>query len=364
MHGIKMRNRKELFGLKPFELSRDEKREYYGNIMQELTLKHDNNCVEYHNMLKTFGFNPEIPHDIEDYPFLPVRHFKEYELRSVPKENIIKTMTSSGTTGQRVSKIFLDKETSVNQSTALARITMDMLGGKRFPMLIIDTRNVIKDRKMFSARGAGILGFSMFGRDNTFALDENMQLDFKTVEAFLERYREETILLFGFTFMVWEHFYKVLRDSERKLDFSNGVLLHGGGFKKLAAEAIDNDTYKKKLNEVCGIKRVCNYYGMVEQTGSIFMECECGRLHASNYSDVIIRNPSDFSVCKTGETGLIQLMSVLPDSYPGHNILSEDLGQLIGEDDCPCGRKGKTFRILGRIKNAEVRGCSDTYERR
>ena len=359
-----MKNRKELFNLKPYVLPKEEKREYYKNILKEMTLKHYENCQEYRNLLDMTGFNPNVPHEVEEYPFLPVRLFKEYELKSIPKEKITKTMTSSGTTGQRVSKIFLDKETAINQSAALARITMDMLGGKRFPMLIIDSQNVIKDRKMFSARGAGILGFSMFGRDNTFALNENMQLDFDIVEDFLARHQNETILLFGFTFIIWEHFYKALRDSNSQFDFSNGVLLHGGGFKKLADEAVDNETYKKRLNEVCKIQRVCNYYGMVEQTGSIFMECECGRLHASNYSDIIIRDPFDFSVCKNGETGLIQLISVLPDSYPGHSILSEDLGQLIGEDDCPCGRKGKTFSILGRIKNAEARGCSDTYEKR
>ena len=34
---------------------------------------------------------------------------------------------------------------------------------------------------------------------------------------------------------------------------------------------------------------------------------------------------------------------------------------ILGEDDCPCGRNGKYFKINGRLKNAEIRGCSDTY---
>ncbi|MEG1158531.1 MAG: acyl-protein synthetase, partial [Christensenellaceae bacterium] len=181
---------------------------------------------------------------------------------------------------------------------------------------------------------------------------------------FLEKHKGETIFLFGFTFMIWEHLYKKLHKTGRSLDFSHGIMLHGGGFKKLAAEAVDNETYKKRLYEVCGITDIYNYYGMVEQTGSIFMECEHGRLHASVFSDVIIRNPLDFSVCTSGEQGLIQLVSLLPKSYPGHSILSEDIGEIIGEDDCPCGRLGKTFKIHGRIQNAEVRGCSDTYEKK
>ena len=43
---------------------------------------------------------------------------------------------------------------------------------------------------------------------------------------------------------------------------------------------------------------------------------------------------------------------------------AQDEGRILGEDDCPCGRKGKYFEILGRIQRAEVRGCSDTYEQR
>ena len=70
----------------------------------------------------------------------------------------------------------------------------------------------------------------------------------------------------------------------------------------------------------------------------------------------------DFSLCEPGEEGVLQVLSPLPRSYPGHSLLTEDLGVLLGEDDCPCGRKGKYFKVTGRVPRAEVRGCSDTYE--
>ena len=93
------------------------------------------------------------------------------------------------------------------------------------------------------------------------------------------------------------------------------------------------------------------------------MECESGFLHTSIYSDIIFRRYKDFSVCQIGEEGIVQLISLLPISYPGHSILTEDLGTLLGIDNCSCGRKGKYFKINGRIKNAEVRGCSDTLQK-
>ena len=58
------------------------------------------------------------------------------------------------------------------------------------------------------------------------------------------------------------------------------------------------------------------------------------------------------------ETGVVQVVSALPRSYPGHSLLTEDLGDLLGEDDCRCGQLGRTFRVLGRVPKAELRGCS------
>ena len=74
-------------------------------------------------------------------------------------------MTSSGTAGQGVSQIFLDGDTSSLQVKVLSKIMSDFIGTKRLPMLVIDSKSIISNREKFSARTAGVLGFSMFGRD-------------------------------------------------------------------------------------------------------------------------------------------------------------------------------------------------------
>ena len=113
---------------------------------------------------------------------------------------------------------------------------------------------------------------------------------------------------------------------------------------------------------MAGIDHVVNYYGRVEQTGSLFIECEAGYLHTPVYSDVIIRRMSDLSVAPVGEEGVIEVLSMLPQSYPGHALLTEDLGLVYGQDNCVCGRLGKWFHVRGRVAKAEIRGCSDTHE--
>lgn len=362
----------EYMALKPYTQEKDLKKKILTKRIVELSQHHIQHCDPYRQMMKVKGITEEsllmydgISKTYADLPFLPVRLFKELELKSVLPEEVVKTMTSSGTSGQRVSKIFLDKATSSNQQKVMVKIVSDFTGSGRMPMLILDCPSVVKNRKLFSARGAGILGFSMFGTDRTYAFrDEDMSLDVEKVEKFLTKHKNENILLFGFTFMVWQHFYKELvrlKNDGIVFNLEKGILIHGGGWKKLISEAVSPMTFKQCLKNVCHIEKVHDYYGMVEQTGCIYMECEYGHLHASIFSDVIARRAKDFSICEYGEKGILQVVSSIPESYPGHSLLTEDEGIILGEDDCPCGRKGKYFKVIGRMKNAEIRGCSDTY---
>ena len=351
----------EILAYSPYEVNKAEKDKLLTDELLALTEYHRGHCAEYANMLRTIDYSAEQVKHYEDLPFLPVRLFKEMTLKSISDDEVFKTMTSSGTSGQQVSRIFLDRETAVNQQKTLVKLVSSIAGGSRMPMIIIDCPSVVKNRAMFSARGAGILGFSIFGRKKIYALNDDMELQLAAIREFIAENHDKRIFLFGFTFMIWQHFYKVLLDSGEKLDLSNAVLFHGGGWKKLVQEAVEPQQFNKALQQVCGLKRVVNYYGMVEQTGCIYTECECGHLHASTYSDVIVRRGIDFSVADMGEAGIIQVVSLLPKSYPGHSLLTEDEGVILGQDDCPCGRKGKYFKVLGRLKQAEIRGCSDTY---
>ena len=64
---------------------------------------------------------------------------------------------------------------------------------------------------------------------------------------------------------------------------------------------------------------------MVEQTGSIFFESEkCDYFHTSIFSDIFVRD-KEFKNIGFNKKGMLQILSVLPTSYPGHNIVTEDL---------------------------------------
>ena len=86
---------------------------------------------------------------------------------------------------------------------------------------------------------------------------------------------------------------------------------------------------------------------------------EEGVLHAPATGDVVIRDPATWAPAPRGEQGVVEVVSTLPESYPGHALLTEDLGRVVAVDDCPCGRLGQAIALDGRVAKAELRGCSD-----
>ena len=351
----------EFHNIQPYSLNKSEKEKLLLKQMNLLTERHRKYCKEYASYLDAIGYKDYRAKTLSEVPFVPIRVFKELELKSILDEDVFKTMMSSGTSGQRQSKIYLSKENAILQQKVLLRLLGDFVGTKRMPMLVIDSPAVIRDRRLFTTRGATIMGLDFMAKRMVFALNEDMSLNVDTLMQFCKDYGKESFSIFGFTFMVWQCLFDEIEKRNLHIDLAKGYLLTAGGWKKLTSEAVSNDDFKKRGEKICGITHYVDHYGMAEQTGCIYAECECGHLHASIYSDIIIRRYQDFKPCKCGERGFIQVMSSLPYSYPGHSILTEDEGMILGEDDCPCGRKGKYIKILGRVKNAEIRGCSDTY---
>ena len=355
-------NLAEIPNIQPYALGKADKEKMLSPFLTMLSRHHYHACVPYRKMMDSIGFDPQKDYHYRDLMFLPVQLFRMFELHSVPDEEIVRTLTSSGTSGKRRSKVFLDRETAANQTRVLTKILSSFIGTKRRPMIIIDSEDTVKSRHHLSAGAAGILGFSLLGSKRMFALDEQLQLKTGLLKAFTTEHKGEPLLIFGFTFKVYEYLYKTLKKTGIQPDLSNAVLIHGGGWKKMERESVTATVFRKMMMDVAGISRVHDYYGMAEQTGSIFMACEYGHYHASSYGDIIIRRSDDFSEADVGEVGIVQVLSILPKSYPGHSLLTDDTGILLGEDDCSCGRLGKYFTITGRIGNAGIRGCSDAYE--
>ena len=344
----------------PYSLEKNQKNKLFKDFFTKLTFHHYSKCKDYKKIIKNLKFKiKNKKNKLQDFPMLPVNTFKMFKLISVNKKKIVKKLVSSGTTGQNLSEIYLDKKNANDQMVILSKIIEEILGKKRLPMLIIDRNPKLSNRYIFNARTAAIFGFSLFGKDYCYLLNEKNEIDYQTLNNFLKKYKNEKFFIFGFTSIIYEYLIKKLTPRLLISNFKKGILLHGGGWKKLEKIKINKELFKKKISKKLKLNNIYNYYGLVEQTGSIFIESkDCGYFHTSIYSDILIRD-SNFKVLEKNKRGLIQLFSLLPTSYPGHNILTEDIGEIKGEDNCKCGLKGKYFLVHGRVKESEVRGCSD-----
>jgi len=354
----------DLLETPPYGLAQAEKDAMLSRALTALTRHHHEHCETYRHIVdRVFGgLDRSRSGKLTDMPFLPVSLFKTHELKSVPDSEVIKVLTSSGTSGQSVSRVYLDAETARVQSTVLVKIVQHFLGKDRLPMVILDHAGVVRERKSHSARGAGILGMAQFGRRPFYALREDMSLDEQGLLDYLAAAQGGKILLFGFTFMVWSCFVQALESHGLKLDLSDAVLVHTGGWKRMKDLAVGPKEFRERLQALTGIRSVINFYGMAEQVGGVYFENDLHFLHAPIYSDVVIRDPVTLAPLPDGEVGLIQVLSSLPVSYPGHSILTEDLGVIRGADAAELNMKGRYFEMMGRVPESELRGCSDTFQ--
>lgn len=315
--------------------------------LAELTAHHRIACPAYDRILSALA----IPRDraygtVADLPWLPVGLFRTHELRSVPADQVFRVLTSAGAGPSRV---YLDRAAAAGQATHLARTLRAVLPGRRLPMLVVDSMSVTAGS---SARGADVLAMAVFGRDHVYALDERMCPDLAAVKGFLAVHGREPFLVFGFTCLVWQHLYQVA--VEHGLDLSQGILVHTGGGQRLAA--VDCAEFRRRFAEDTGLTRIHGYYGMVEQIGTVFVEGPSGgSLYCPDFADVVIRDPRTWAAQPVGVPGLIEVVSTLPRSYPGHVLLTEDVGVLHGVDDGDW--PGRRFGVLGRLPGAEAPGC-------
>ncbi len=351
----------------PYILKDQEKNQILTDILKIQLKNAVENNIHIKNMFSKQGIDINSITKIEDIPPIPVQMFKYFDLSICGKDDIVKILRSSGTTGENASRVPLNKKTALNQMKSLKQILSDYLGNKRKVFLVIDHEGINNSVLEFTARTAGVRGLSIYAKEIYYLLKEEngkLTLNEPVIKEVIEKYSGKDVYAFGFTYIIWSVFFKQIIEKDIRFSFHDIMLFHSGGWKKLKDEQVSKEFFSESLSSVFNtdIRNILDFYGMAEQTGIIFVDCECGNKHVPNISQVIIRNPYSLQPCPVGETGMIEILSILSDSYYSQAVLTEDLGYVVGIDDCPCGRKGTYFRFASRIEKAEIRGCGDTFK--
>ena len=358
-------------------------------VLRQQMLAGSRLCPSFKRFLDAQQIHVENSTALAELPFLPVSAFKRtHPLCFLDSSQIYRVLKSSATTGQLPSCIAIDRDTAKLMTKGVTAILADFIGSQRRPYLIIDRSPPPNQRGAENARSAAIQGLMAFSTETCYALrpaspgeesrsdPDGLMLDVDRIADFCRRHGESDVVVYGFTYVVHLHLggglaasrvalTELLQKSGRAL-LPHSFLLHSGGWKKLQEISVDKPTFNSNLSNALGINAssVIDYYGMVEQLGVVYPDCSEGNKHAPRFAEVIVRDPVTWSPCTKGQTGLIQVLSALSPCFPGQSLLTEDMGVVIHEDGCPCGRRGIAFRFAGRVPKAEVRGCSDVQHRR
>jgi Acyl-protein synthetase, LuxE len=350
----------------PYSLDNEEK----DSILLPILKDQLHHAVEQNhhiaNLFSKLHVHIDSIHGVEEIPPVPVQMFKYFDLKTCPDDQIVKILRSSGTTTGITSRVPLNKNTTLNQIKALKTILKNYLGDKRRIFLVIDHEGTNNPALEFSARTAGVRGLSIYAKKIFYLMREEngrLVLDLPVIKEILSNYRDEEVYVFGFTYIIWSTFYKQIKETKLPLNFKDVKVFHSGGWKKLQSEQVSKEIFSEEIARIFGTtkKDILDFYGMAEQTGIIFVDCEYGNKHVPNFAQVVIRDPYSLKPCNDNEPGMIEVISVLSDSYYCQAILTEDMGYAVGTDDCPCGRKGRYFRFQSRIEKVEIRGCGDTF---
>lgn len=349
----------------PFGLNVNEKEKKMISVLKFQIKHHLNNCTEYKNWYESNNFvDPETITRIDEVPFIPSSVFKHLNLISSPSKS--KKITSSGTSSQLKSSIYIDSNTSLNQTKALSKILSHFLGTSRKPFFVVDYAPDIKNNNMeMSARFAGMSGYLIASKKTKYLLDQNYS-NKDSANLYLETLKnntsEEPVVIIGYTYMLWE-FIKKLNSAGQKIELpKDSKIIHFGGWKKLANESISKAALNEMILETFNVKydQILDIYGFTEQLGTIYVSQGNKGCVVSDYSSVLIRSTDSLEVLEDGKKGFLQFISVLPESYPGFSILNDDIGYISNRYLDENGSEVVEFLVESRLKKAEARGCGDT----
>ena len=349
-----------------YKCNKVERDECLFNILCDVFRHHLEHCMPYKKMCEKRGIDISSFKSLADMPYLPTSIFKDTLLLSIPKESVFREIQSSATTSGRPSRIGLDKENNRRWTISLQRMLLDRIGNRRCAMMVMDDESALGRSGVISARASMTRSLLFCASDvKTCVLSEGgtLSLDRDALEGFLSGAGDgDGILLFGFTFILYAYVVRPLLESGVRFDLPEAKIVHAGGWKKLQTQHVSPEKLTEDCCQCFGVRpeNIIDLYGFTEQGGMLYPTCEQGVRHTPSWGEVICRDPLTLNPLPPGKEGLMQFITPIQTSYPGHSILTEDVGCITGYDDCPCGRKGTTFRIIGRSQTAtEERGCGD-----
>jgi long-chain-fatty-acid---luciferin-component ligase len=335
-------------------------------IRQNFTEQYERNGF-FRAQCEAAGVTPDslrTPADLKRIPLIPVRTFKQpthsHVLMSVPLTAIDLEIRSTGTSGipSVARRDVLTTTRTVQALVAQYREFFGICNGAGLFLCPSTAESpemgLVKVFNLF----CGLLD------DRTYLVKD---YSFQAEEAveYLESWAHKmTRHIFGPPFLINRLLrYMEAEDIRLELDAKSFVITLGG-WKRFNGENIGREAFDQKLQELLGVRKqnIRDMYGLIE-SNMLAIECEHHQKHVPPWCYISVRDVSDNSVeVPVGRTGAIGIIDPLSNSYPAY-VLTEDVGELVREGECPCGRVGQVLTFHRRLHGAELGCCAVSIER-
>jgi phenylacetate-coenzyme A ligase PaaK-like adenylate-forming protein len=294
------------------------------------------NCKVYRTFCNYFITSPDTVNNIIEIPFLPIEFFKNHKIVS-NTNTIEKIFSSSGTTGQNVSKHYI---TDLELYKKNAEVIFEKLYGSIKDYCIIALLPSYLEREGSSLVYMVDHFINKSGHElSGFYLNNHRELYDRLIH--LEKNKQKTLLI-GVSFGLLDFIEKY------NMTLNHTIVMETGGMKGRRKEMIREELHDR-LKKGFGVNAIHSEYGMTELLSQAYsLGDEIYNLPES--MQIFIRDPEDpltiFSEYgKTGGINVIDLANINSCSF----IATQDLGKKIND---------KTVKILGRFDNSDIRGCN------
>lgn len=310
------------------------KADFEAKALEVFQFQFQNNRV-YRSFCDLLYVHPSDVNQIKDIPFLPIQFFKSHTILS-GSHPIVKTFTSSGTTGAVTSKHHITN-LGVYEDSFLKGFTQFYGAIQDYTILALLPNYLEREGSSLVYMVSNLISKTN-KQDSGFYLNNIKALVTKLME--LEE-RGEKILLIGVSFAlldVIEHY---------KFQLKNTIVMETGGMKGRRKELIRSELHAI-LKEGFGVNYIHSEYGMTELLSQAYSKGD-GIFECPKWMTVLVRDTEDpLSILPSETSGglnIIDLANVNSCSF----IATQDLGKVY---------ENGFFEVIGRFDYSDIRGCN------
>lgn len=293
------------------------------------------NCNVYREYIFHLGIDAEAVNEISKIPFLPISFFKSHSVLC-SNEPVEITFSSSGTTGmiqsshhvtdvklyeQSYQQAFTQFYGEVTEYCFLALLpSYQQRSGSSLIYMVND---------LIEKSSHPQSGYFLYNHEDLL----QTLLDLKS--------KKQKTVLIGVTYALLDFI------EQYDIDFPELIVMETGGMKGKRKEMVREELHEQ-LTRGFGVKTIHSEYGMTELLSQAYALGE-GIFTCPGWMQVLIRDTNDpLSLLENGRTGGINVID-LANLHSCSFIATQDLGRI---------NPDKSFEVLGRFDNADIRGCN------